>query len=786
MYSVPFATVNSYTERSTLSREIEERLDKSQSRTQVPHALFIHGLGGTGKSQLALKYAQDHRKEFNPILWIDAKDEKSVRSSFGRCAIQLGLQIEQTYNQTSKLIDSPVVIAVRRWLQERTDLDEEWLFIVDNADDQSWGIKWVLPDGPRGRILITSQDRKALNLINGSCEEMSIGMMDLSQTRKLLLKHLGLNSDSMLQNVLENCDKVSDQLGYLPLAVDLAGAYVANAIDRQEALRYYLVDYSKHQDYLLRSEHYRGLSPNEKTVWTVWDTTLARIKVSHPESGMFLGLIARFRGSLVQEEMFRLASHGIALIRDEFLNDNEEVPSWLAKLLAVEDQEWQSFYYRDICTIFVRYSLLQKVDGEWPGLTMHDLVRWRAIKDNPTWPWDFWYLFFMAAAGTEVTAQNAQPHFRRHFVTHMPELGIESVNRAEVLPKQMPLVLRTFALIYHHTGRLKEAEELGRQVIETRKQILGDEHPDTLMSMNDLVWMYWSQGRFKEGEELGTQVVKIRKKVLGEEHPDTLMSLNNLVTTYKNQGRLKEAESLGIQVVETKKKVLGDEHPDTLISLNNLSTIYRNQGRLEESEEIITRVVQTRKKVLGDKHPRTLISINDLASTYRTQGRWEEAEKLGVQVMETRKKILGDEHPDTLLTINNLATTYGNQGRWEEAEKLHSQVIKIRKKILGNVHPDMLISMHDLASTYRNQGRWEEAEKLGAQVLETRNKILGNKHPRTLITMNELALTYWNQGRRQEAKELMESVIHLQKEIIGSDHPHTKLSIYTLTSWIQS
>jgi DUF2075 family protein len=184
--------------------------------------------------------------------------------------------------------------------------------------------------------------------------------------------------------------------------------------------------------------------------------------------------------------------------------------------------------------------------------------------------------------------------------------------------------------------------------METRKRVLGDEHPDTLTSMNNLASIYTSQGRGKEAEILGEQVVMTRKRVLGDEHPDTLTSLDNLASIYTSQGREKEAEILGEQVVMTRKRVLGDEHPDTLTSLDNLASIYTSQGRGKEAEILREQVVMTRKRVLGDEHPDTLTSLDNLASTYMNQGRWEDAEVLGGQVMERRKRVLDAEHSFTI------------------------------------------------------------------------------------------------------------------------------------------
>ncbi|KAF1965815.1 HET-domain-containing protein [Bimuria novae-zelandiae CBS 107.79] len=167
----------------------------------------------------------------------------------------------------------------------------------------------------------------------------------------------------------------------------------------------------------------------------------------------------------------------------------------------------------------------------------------------------------------------------------------------------------------------------------------------------DLSWKcamaLYRDGRYEEAEELFVQVMETRKRVLGEEHPDTLTSMANLASTYRNQGRWKEAEGLFVQVMETRKRVLGEEHPDTLTSMANLASTYRNQGRWKEAEGLFVQVMETSSRVLGEEHPDTLTSINNLAFTLQCQARHQEALALMERCFRLSQQVLGEQHPET-------------------------------------------------------------------------------------------------------------------------------------------
>jgi len=215
----------------------------------------------------------------------------------------------------------------------------------------------------------------------------------------------------------------------------------------------------------------------------------------------------------------------------------------------------------------------------------------------------------------------------------------------------------------HVRGVYKSAENLYRLQWEIRSRILGSEHQDTLISMDNLAMTLLAEGDLSGAREKQEQVLEIARQVLGNEHTDTLTSMNNLAMTLRAQGGdLSGAREIQEQVLEIAQRVLGNEHPITLTSMGNLALTLQDQGDPAGAREIQEQALEIQRRILGNEHPDTLTSISNLAGTLYAQGDLAGAREIHEQVLEMRRRILGDEHPDTMATMNYLAVTLQDQG----------------------------------------------------------------------------------------------------------------------------
>ncbi|CAK8712571.1 hypothetical protein KKHLCK_01590 [Candidatus Electrothrix laxa] len=362
-------------------------------------------------------------------------------------------------------------------------------------------------------------------------------------------------------------------------------------------------------------------------------------------------------------------------------------------------------------------------------------------------------------------AEQARGYAEKHFGQEHPDT-LTSINN--------------LAALYKSQGRYSEAEPLYKECLQRSEQVLGREHPDTLISINNLAGLYRAQGRYSEAEPLYKECLQRSEQVLGREHPNTLSSINNLAGLYESQGRYSEAEPLYKECLQRSEQVLGREHPNTLSSINNLAGLYESQGRYSEAEPLYKECLQLREQVLGREHPDTLISINNLAGLYRAQGRYSEAEPLYKECLQLREQVLGREHPNTLSSINNLAALYKSQGRYSEAEPLYKECLQRSEQVLGREHPNTLSSINNLAALYKSQGRYSEAEPLYKECLQRSEQVLGREHPDTLISINNLAGLYRAQGRYSEAEPLYKECLQRSEQVLGREHPDTLISINNL------
>jgi tetratricopeptide (TPR) repeat protein len=772
-----------------------DQLEETLSAEQKPPKVAIFGLGGVGKTQIALELAYRTQERYPEcsIFWVPATNSESLQQAYLEIGRQLRIPgLEQEQADVKKL--------VQRYLSGESA--GRWLLIFDNADDiDMWinrdgakdvspGLIDCLPQSNQGFLVFTTRSRKvAVKLTQQNVIEV-LGM-DEDLARQLLRKSL-INQD-LVQNHQDTVNLLK-QLTFLPLALVQAAAYInENGITLSDYLS--LLDDQEQNviDLLSTDFEVEGRYRDSKNpVVMTWLISFKQIRQRDPLAYDYLAFLSCVSPRDIPQSLLppaqsrkkeidaigtlsaysfvsrRSATNSldihalVHLATRNWLRREESLAKWTAQAITrlgevFPDNDHENRSVWRLYLPHAQYVLDSSfnVDG---------------VEEKGVLLWKFGMCLYSDGRYNE-----AETPILRVMETRRKVLGLEHPDTLTSLGN--------LALTYWNQGRWTEAEELGVQVMETTRRVLGPEHPFTLVSMANLASMYMSQGRWTEAEELQVQVIKKRRKVLAPEHPDALTSLANLASTYWNRGRWTEAEELQVQVMETRRRVLGPEHPDTLNSMNNLTLTYKDQGRWTEAEKLGVRVMETTRRVLGPEHPDTLASMANLALTYRDQGRWTEAEELEVQVMETRRRVLGPEHPDTLASMNNLASTYRDQGRWTEAEELEVHVMETTRRVLGPEHPFTLVSMANLASTYRNQGRWTEAEELGVHVMETRRRVLGPEHPSTLTSMNNLAWTWKSQGRNREASELITTCCELLTEKLGADHPNTKACLKTLNAW---
>ncbi|KAF2199390.1 hypothetical protein GQ43DRAFT_482494 [Delitschia confertaspora ATCC 74209] len=785
IYSVPQKTVENFTARNDLSDMIKAMLKVKHENNSVPHALAIHGLGGIGKTQLALKCAEDARFVYNTVLWIDATDEETMKASFRRCSNVLGLKVDESREPGCPLWELPTVLAVKEWLLEQEEENERWLLIVDNADDLTWGIKKVLPEGPQGSIIITSRDSLAPKLIRGGCESIQIGPMEPKEARALLLQDAHRGGVPIAGEVEAMADELAEILGYLPIAVSLAGVTIGNDVDQEFGLCQYLEDYKTHQDEMLQSDQFRGLTAEDKTVWTVWDTTIRKLEEWHPDirPGVFLSLLAKFRGS-IHDEIIRRASLQMEYLANLGFYGPETVyplPGWLGNILKLKKngEEWDPLYYTKAWKLLLRYNLIQRTEEHgWPAITMHNLVRWRASRyqdDELAHRWQ--YMVIMGAITHH--SMNPDPNFRYSLLVNLPDLGNDRLNSLNFDDAHKSIFLASATAMWRDHGFIKEADDNEIQFLEIRKRLCHDKstvdqegNSIFLHLMLVLAKRYRDRRRLQEAEELGEKLVLQFKDNRGEDHSDTILSISELAKTYKCEGKWAKAQALFEEVITKRTRILGPDNLDTLSSLSDLASVYQCRGMWRDAGELYRAIIEKKDKVLGPSHPETLDSLEDLAVQYQYDGNWDEVFKLRATVVATKMRRKGEKDPSTLASQAGLGMALFFGGMYQKARITIRDATTVRIDVLGGDHVDTLRSTADYYFMTMLGGRERAADNMW-KTIELLDRMLGYSHPTVLECICNMAFAYAENGMWDEAWKKYDLVIMIQNEVLGPNHPET-------------
>jgi serine/threonine protein kinase len=326
-------------------------------------------------------------------------------------------------------------------------------------------------------------------------------------------------------------------------------------------------------------------------------------------------------------------------------------------------------------------------------------------------------------------------------------------------PQAQAQMMEVMGEVYESLGLYGRADDLLTRAVETRRRVLGADHPDTLKSMAELAATLHEEGRQVEAEKLERETFALRRKVLGPRDKATLASMVNLASTLSSEGHFSDAEIMQREALFLLRQTRGPENEDTLTCMSNLANTLSSEHKYAAADPLRRESLEIRTKVFGPDAPDTLISMANLADTLFLEGRYAEAETLGRQTLDIDRRVLGPEHPITLVVMHNLASALNKQQRYAEAEALGRTTLEVRIRVLGPQHARTLLSKYNLATSLIGEGRYREAETQLNEAIEGQGRVLAPNHPDTAASIYELAILKVLEGRNDESVTLLERAV---------------------------
>ncbi|KAJ4286311.1 hypothetical protein N0V90_013345 [Kalmusia sp. IMI 367209] len=593
----------------------------------------ITGLGGVGKTQIALEFAHRWREKYADcaVFWIPVTNVETMLETYLEVGQQLQIpNVEQQQSEVQKLV------------QRKLSLESSgrWLLVFDNADDidiwteKASGIAGsgrqidLLPKSKYGSILFTTRSRKAATKLAGK-NVVFVSEMTDADAKGLLQKSL-INHNLLVED--QAATDLLLKLTRLPLAIIQAAAYInENDISLSEYAM--LLDDTEENIINVLSEEFEDegrYADIKNPIATTWLISFEQIRTRYPLAAEYLSFMSCVAAKDIPQPLLPPAASVKQAV--------DAIGTLSAYSFVTRHKTGQLLDLHRLVHLATRsWMRTEGVLGKWSAKVLQRLTEVFPNDDHANR--SVWRMYL--------------PHAK-----YVLESDFE-----EDLSNEKTDLLWKFGKCTQSDRRYEDAEMAYTKFMERRKRVLGEEHPGTLACMNDLAIVYGDQDRWEEAEELELQVLEKTKRSHGEEHRNTLTSMNNLALVFSNQGRWKEAEELQLQVIEKKKLVFGEEHPKTVVSINNLAVTYTKQGRWKEVEELQLQVIEKLKRAFGEEHPQTLTGMNNRAYSLYLQSRNEEAILMLEKCFQLCQRVFGPHHPSTEFLLKVL-----NQWRTEHAE----------------------------------------------------------------------------------------------------------------------
>jgi nucleoside phosphorylase/tetratricopeptide (TPR) repeat protein len=620
VWTIPRRRDPDFVGRSAELAALEKAL-AATGRSALTQPASVHGLGGVGKSLLAVEFAYRHADDYDAVLWLAAENPTTLAAGFADLARELRLPEADEPDQGVR------TAAVLRWLESHG----RWLLIFDNAVRRE-DLDPYVPHRPAGHILITSRNPDWHPLARG------IKVETLPRADSVALLRSGDEGGQEAE-----ADRLASALGDLPLALAQAAAYV-----RQTGITF--------ADYLGRFQARRA--------------EIARPDLAEPGYGQTFSAMLSLALDALRGDRPEASPAERVLSRCAFWAP-DRIPR---ELLA---GEWTDATTLDDAIRTLRsFSLVETDAGT---ISVHRLVQW-AVQGRMT-PAE--QAEFAEHAVDKVyerfpsRPQDARtwPECRRllDHALHAAELAIQR----DVAKTTVVGLLNLVGVHLSAAHDLLRAREQLQRALRIKESAYGPDHLLVAITLTNLGIVARQQGDLDEARRLLVRAMEIFKSAYGPDHPQVACTLNSLGLVAQEQGDPGEARRLHEQALGIFESAYGPDHPEVARALNNLGVVSQRLGDLARARRLLEQALGIKERAYGPDHPEVASTLINLAEVLGTSGETERAAALSERALAIFHESLGEEHPHTVRAREQLRALKQQTQRPESSPDSGGTMIKV-------------------------------------------------------------------------------------------------------------
>ncbi len=704
-------------------------------------AIAITGIGGVGKTQLAVEFAYRYGYRFRGVHWLDLRDPALFAEQVAACGQAMGLP---------RTPDEDLAAYVRRVL-DAWKADGPRLLILDNLEDPA-AARAILRrlQHPHLRLLVTA--RRTRWPADLGLRPLRLGVFTPDEARAFLRRVL-----PPARATDEDLDALAARLGYLPLALELAARYLAAITTLRVAA------YLQRLEDAFAHPSMQGWRPEEGN------------PTDHD-----LSLQATFQLSWERltdpaaRRLFRACG---------YLAPNTPIPMSILRLVVPEDEALGQAL-DDLRNLGL---LTLPVDRGGDGPTVHPLLAEFARRLPPPQAEDADAdpATFLEALADLAVATNRQVDQSGDYSRFAPLLP--HVRAAAEISEAHPSLQATAARLWnslgvhlHDLADYAAARAAYERALGIFEKHLGEEHPHVATLVNNLGGVLRALGDLAGARAAFERALRIDEAVFGPNHPKVVIRVNNLGLVLQALGDLAGARAAYERALRIWEASLGPEHPQVATAVNNLAGVLYALSDFEGARAAFERALRIDEAVFGPDHPNVARDVNNLGGVLYALGDLAGARAAYERALRIWEASLGPEHPQVATAVNNLGLVLQDLGDFEGARAAYERALGIVEKHLGEEHPHVATTLNNLGLVLRALGDLAGARAAFERALRIDEAVFGPDHPKVATAVNNLGSVLQALGDLAGARAAFERALRIKEAIYEPDHPSIATTVNNL------